>query len=105
MNNGGKGYRLDKLMAHLNSTHKDELIDDGNRTLLIVGFSRWVAAASDSTLASAAGPYHFLTSPFNRQAIVRSDLPATKPAVAIHRATAKWGHYLDGQQFWRLFRQ
>ncbi len=31
--NRGKRYSLDRLMAYLKSAHKDELIDDGSRTL------------------------------------------------------------------------
>ncbi len=105
MNNGGKGYRLDRLMAHLKSAHKDELIDDGSRTLLEMGFFHGVAAASDYTLASAAGLDNLVSAPANGQAIATSDLLATTPAIATHSGIAEWGHDLDGQQFWRLFRQ
>ncbi len=84
-------------MAHLKSAHKDERIDDGSRTLLEMGFSRGVAAASDSTRASAAGPDNFLTAHANGQAIATSDMPATTPAIATHPATVEWGHDLDGQ--------
>ncbi len=92
-------------MAHLKSSHKDALIDDGSRTLLELRFSRGVAAASDSTLASAAGLDHLPTDDDNGQAIATSDVPATTPAISTHPATAEWGHDLDGQQFWRKFRQ
>ncbi len=67
MNNDGKEYRLDMLMVHLKSKHKDELIDDGSRTLLEMGFSRGVAAASDSHHASAAGPDNLHTAHANRR--------------------------------------
>jgi hypothetical protein len=67
INNGGKGYRLDRLMAPLKSDHKDELIYDGSRTLLEMGFSRGVTAASDSTPAPAAGPDNSLTARANEQ--------------------------------------
>jgi len=105
INNGGKGYRLERMMAHLKSSHKDALIDDGSRTLLALGFSRGVAAASDSTHVSAAGLDNLPTAHANGQAIATSDLPATTTAISTHLATDEWGHDLDGQQFWRKFRQ
>jgi hypothetical protein len=92
-------------MAHLKSVHKNELIDDGSRTLIEMGFFRGIAAASDSTPASAAGPDILLTKPVNGQTIATSDLPTTTPAIATHPATVEWGHNVDGQQFWRIFRQ
>jgi hypothetical protein len=70
-----------------------------------MGFSRGVAAASDSTPASAAGPDNYIIALANGHAIAISDLLAPTPAIATHLATAEWGHDLDGQQFWRMFRQ
>ena len=96
-NNGGKGYRLDRMMAHLKSAHKDELIDDGGRTLLEMGFSRGVVAASDSDPISVAGPDNLSATPTNGQAIATSEIPATKPAITTHLATAEWEHDLDGR--------
>ncbi len=55
INNCGKGYRLDRLMAHYQSVHKDALIDGGSRTLLDMGFSRRAPAASASNEVASAG--------------------------------------------------
>jgi hypothetical protein len=91
------------LIAHYKSAHKNDLIDDVNRTLLGLRFSRGVAAASDSTAASDAGPYHILTSPVIRLATTQA--LAFGPDIATQPATTKWGLDLDGHQFWRIFRQ
>ena len=54
-NNYGKGYRLDKLMAHYQYVHKDALIDEGSKTLLDTSFTRVAPAASGSNEAAIAG--------------------------------------------------
>ena len=39
-NNDGKGFRLDKLLNHIQGCHKDVIMDGSARTLFDVGFSR-----------------------------------------------------------------
>ena len=39
-NNDGKGFRLDKLLNHIQGCHKDVIMDDNARTLFDFGFSR-----------------------------------------------------------------
>ncbi len=39
-NNDGKGFRLYRLLNHIQGCHKDVIIDDNARTLFDVGFSR-----------------------------------------------------------------
>ena len=50
-----KGYRLDRLMAHYQSVHKDAPIDEGSRTLLDTGFTRREPDATGSNAAATAG--------------------------------------------------
>jgi hypothetical protein len=101
INNFGKGYRLERLVAHCKSAHKNDVIDDGNMTLRESGFSRGVTAASESSVASAAGLYYIRASLASRPSTTQA--LAFGPAIATHLGTAEWGRDLDGRQFWRLF--
>ena len=56
-NNYGKGYRLDRLMAHYQSMHKDDLIDEGGRTIFDMGFGRGAPATSASNEAASTGQH------------------------------------------------
>ena len=101
--NSGNGYRLDRLMAHYKSAHKNDLNEDGSRTLLDLGFSRVVAVENEPSIAYAAGLDHIHTTPISRPTTTQA--LAFGPAIATHSATVEWGHDLDGHQFWRIFRQ
>ena len=57
-NNDGKGFRLDRLLNHIQGCHKDVITDDNAMTLFDVGFSRARVGSTGLTQGGEARDGH-----------------------------------------------